>query len=69
MRPIFAVAVAVVALAITLLLLPRPRAPATPAMLPWWDIPARMAVTLGLVAVIMLMADLLGPRLSGIAVQ
>ena len=37
-----------------------------PAPLPWWDIPARMAVTLMLVAVILSSADRLGPQLSGV---
>ena len=46
-------------------LLPRPRTSAVPAPLPWWDIPARMAMTFVLVAVIMSSADRLGPQLSG----
>ena len=49
-----------------MLLLPRPRTPPEGMALPWWDIPARMLVTLALVAVIMLTADALGPQLSGI---
>ena len=62
-----AAGVAAVALAITLLLLPRPRTSASLSALPWWDIPARMAVTLALVSIIMLTADMLGAQLSGIA--
>ena len=50
----------------TAFLMPRAYQPAQTAAPPWWDIPARMLVTLGLVAVIMLSADLLGPQLSGI---
>jgi hypothetical protein len=55
-----------VALAIALVLLPRSRA--TPALqaLPWWDIPMRMLTTGALVTVILLLADAMGPRLSGI---
>lgn len=48
------------------LLLPKPKSAAVPGRLPWWDIPARMIATFCLVAVIMLSADRLGPRLSGI---
>ncbi|HZT49096.1 MAG TPA: hypothetical protein VFA64_14065 [Hyphomicrobiaceae bacterium] len=48
------------------LLLPRPRAAVAAAALPWWDIPARMGSTFLLVGAILLSADLLGPRLSGI---
>ena len=48
------------------LVLPRPRAPAVTAALPWWDIPARMLSTVVLVGAILLSADVLGPRLSGI---
>ena len=61
-----AAAAAVVSLGVAYLLLPRPRAPAKTTALPWWDIPARMLTTLALVAIIMLSADALGPRLSGI---
>jgi hypothetical protein len=53
-------------LVVTYLLLPRPRSTAVTAALPWWDIPARMATTLALVALIMSTADRLGPQLSGI---
>jgi hypothetical protein len=59
--------IAVVSLAVSLALLPRPRTSAVQVPLPWWDIPARVVTTLGLVAIIMLSADALGPRLSGVA--
>ncbi len=68
-QPIPLVAAAAAALAglvATINLLPRPRTAATPAPLPWWDIPARMAVTLTLVAAILSSADRLGPQLSGV---
>ena len=48
------------------LLLPRPRTPVASARPPWWDIPARMLTAFILVGAIMLSADVLGPRLSGI---
>jgi hypothetical protein len=57
---------AVASLAVAYLLLPHPRGPAASAALPWWDIPARMLTAFALVAIIMLSADTLGPRLSGI---
>ena len=53
-------------LIVAYLLLPRPRAAAVSAKLPWWDIPARMLTAFALVAIIMLSADVLGARLSGI---
>jgi hypothetical protein len=61
-----AAAAAVASLAIAYLLLPRPHSPDASTALPWWDIPARMLTTFALVTVIMLSADALGPRLSGI---
>ena len=61
-----ATAAATTGLLTMVLLLPRPRTPPEAMALPWWDIPARMLVTLALVAVIMLTADALGPQLSGI---
>jgi hypothetical protein len=61
-----AAAAAAASLVFAYMLLPRPRAPAATTALPWWDIPARMLSTLVLVAAILLAADLLGPRLSGI---
>ncbi len=65
--PLWAAAgLAAVGLLATALLMPRAHASVPSAVPPWWDIPARMAVTFGLVAVIMLSADLLGPQLSGI---
>jgi hypothetical protein len=57
---------AAASLAVAYLLLPRPHTPAVAAALPWWDIPARMLSSFALVAVIMLSADALGARLSGI---
>jgi hypothetical protein len=53
-------------LAIAYLLLPRPSTAPLPKPLPWWDIPSRMIATGVLVAVLLLTADALGPRLSGI---
>jgi hypothetical protein len=61
-----AAAAALATLVATYYLLPRPRGPASPAPLPWWDIPARMLATFVLVAVIMSSADRLGPQLSGL---
>ena len=61
-----AAAVASASLVLAYLVLPRPRAPAVTAALPWWDIPARMLSTFVLVGAILLTADQLGPRLSGI---
>jgi hypothetical protein len=61
-----ATAAAAAGLLLTALLLPRPRTPLQVMALPWWDIPARMGVAFGLVAIIMLSADALGPQLSGI---
>ena len=49
-----------------LLFLPKPRSVPQPARLPSWDIPARMATTFALVAIILASADRFGPRLSGI---
>jgi hypothetical protein len=59
-------AAAALSLALTYLLLPRPRSAPPMAALPWWDIPVRMLATFLLVGAIMLSADALGPRLSGI---
>ena len=59
-------AAAAASLMLTYLLLPRPAGNALPAALPWWDIPARMLATLGLVSGISLSADALGPQLSGV---
>lgn len=61
-----AAAAAMASLSVVYLLLPRPQTPSVSRPLPWWDIPARMLASLLLVAVIMLSADALGPRLSGI---
>jgi len=61
-----AAAVASASLVFAYLALPRPRAAAVTARVPWWDIPARMLSTAVLVAAILLSAEALGPRLSGI---
>jgi hypothetical protein len=61
-----AAAAALASIVATYYLLPWPRAPAVPAPLPRWDIPARMLTTLLLVAVIMSSADRFGPQLSGL---
>lgn len=57
---------AVVALVSAFLLLPKPTQMPQPVRLPWWDIPARMATTFALVAVILASADQFGAQLSGI---
>ncbi len=61
-----ATAAALASLALAYVLLPRPLTSTLPAALPAWDIPMRMLATFLLVAAIMLSADALGPRLSGI---
>jgi hypothetical protein len=61
-----AAAIGAASLLLVFLLLPKPRARAVPRALPWWDIPIRMLATLLLVAGIMILADRLGPQLSGI---
>ena len=61
-----AAAAALAATVATYYLLPQPRTAAVPTPLPWWDIPARMLVTLLLVALIVSSADQLGPLLSGV---
>jgi hypothetical protein len=48
------------------LLLPRPATNAQLAVLPWWDVPARMLATVILVGGISAGAERLGPQLSGI---
>jgi hypothetical protein len=53
-------------LAVTAVLLPQPKTVVALSAPPWWDIPVRMLATLLLVTAIILCADLLGPRLSGI---
>ena len=57
---------AVTALLLTYAALPKPKLQPAHAKPPVWDIAARMAVTLMLVAVIMTGADVLGPQRSGI---
>ena len=61
-----ATAVAVGALLSAYLLLPSPSAATAPPSPPSWDIAARMAATFALVSVIMVSADLLGPKRSGL---
>lgn len=61
-----ATAAALGCLLLAYVLLPRPHSAPVPVALPWWDIPARMAVTFGLVAIVMTLADVLGGQLSGI---
>lgn len=48
-------------------LMPRARGAVVPHALPWWDLPARVAATAVLVAIIMSLTDVLGARLSGIS--
>lgn len=61
-----AATLAFASLSFALLVLPRPRGPIVPLAAPAWDIPARMAATFTLVAIIMSSADRLGSQLSGI---
>jgi hypothetical protein len=61
-----AAAVGAASLCVALALLPRPRAEARPPAPPWWDMPARIAAAAVLVAVLVVGADALGPRLAGI---
>lgn len=61
-----AAALAAASLLLALLLIPRASAPPRAPAPPWWDIPFRMAVTAALVMLVTLLADSLGPRLSGI---
>jgi hypothetical protein len=57
---------ALVALALTLRLMPRGTRVRVAAPSPRWDIPARMAVTTGLVLLLTAAAPALGPRLCGL---
>jgi len=57
---------AIVALALALSLMPRRSATRVAAPLPRWDLPARMAVTTGLVLLLTGFAPVLGPRLAGL---
>jgi len=61
-----AACVGLLSLVLAYLLLPRPTAAALPQALPWWDIPMRVGATGALVTALVLAADALGPRLSGI---
>jgi hypothetical protein len=61
-----AVAIAYASVIVSIMLMPRAQAPAVVPPPPWWDLPLRMIVT-GLVVVsVTLLAEMLGPRLSGI---
>lgn len=51
---------------ISVLLMPRVQVPAVMAPPPWWDLPVRMIVTAVVVVSVTLLAERLGPRLSGI---
>jgi hypothetical protein len=65
--PLWAAAgVAAFSLGVALVLLPAPRSEAPMGAPPRWDIPARMATAAVLVAVLVLSAEALGPRLAGI---
>lgn len=60
-------AIAVASLLATHRLLPTlSSAPSEARPLPWWDIPARMAVTTGFVVLLTGVASHLGPRLTGL---
>jgi hypothetical protein len=61
-----AAGVAAVSLGAALVLLPVPRGEAPMEAPPRWDIPARMVAAAALVAVLVLSAEALGPRLAGI---
>jgi hypothetical protein len=50
----------------SLLLMPQERTLLRAAAAPWWDIWFRMIVTAGLVVAVTLLADRLGPRISGL---
>jgi hypothetical protein len=63
---LLAAGLGLLSLAIVYLLLPRPRTPLSLQALPWWDIPMRMVATGVLVTILMLLADAMGPQLSGI---
>ncbi len=66
--PSLAVTIALLAATIlgSLAIIPRSVAPAPSGDPPWWDIPARMAVAVGLVVGLTEFADRLGPDLSGL---
>jgi hypothetical protein len=61
-----ATAVAIATLIVAHFLIAKPAAPTPAVILPWWDIPARMLATFGLVAGIMGSSEFLGPQLSGV---
>lgn len=61
-----AVAIAYASVIVSILLMPRVQAPAIVPPPPWWDLPLRMIVTAVVVVSVTLLAERLGPRLSGI---
>lgn len=61
-----AAALAAGALLVAFFLMPRVSAPPRAPAPPWWDLPFRMIVTALLVVSVTLLAERLGPRLSGI---
>lgn len=58
--------IAGVSLLLALLAMPRVPAPPRAPAPPWWDLPFRMVVTAVLVVSVTLLADTMGPQLSGI---
>jgi hypothetical protein len=56
----------VASLLLVLALMPRPRGPMRFQPPPAWDIPARIATAMAIVAAVLLSADALGPRLAGV---
>ncbi|HEY1389174.1 MAG TPA: hypothetical protein VGF38_11575 [Ktedonobacterales bacterium] len=43
-----------------------PGVPGVPSVVPWWDLPARMAIATGIVLLLTSSAPLLGPQLTGL---
>ena len=58
--------IATVSVLICVLLMPRVQAPKAIPPPPWWDLPVRMIVAGVVVVLVTLLAERLGPRLSGI---
>lgn len=61
-----AVAIAYASVMVSIVLMPRTQPPAVVRPPPWWDLPLRMIVTGVVVVSVTLLAERLGPRLSGI---
>ena len=61
-----AAAIATVSVLISVLLMPRIEVPKVGTPPPWWDLPVRMIVAGVVVVSVTLLAERLGPRLSGI---